>query len=356
MFERILAGWLLVIPAIGCSSRSSGASAPSTDAATGWTTPDGIPLFQLYDLGIDPGSETYGLHVDQQAVFWIQRDRGIYRGSRDGRRPPERWAVLTGVYADTMASDDQRLYWLDVGNALRFKDRITGAEGKVTLSWEHSALAVDANFVYAGMVGCPAITRIDKQTLVAEEKLIPDVAVDPRGGGTTLLHHSGALFCGSWSQVFRVDDWTAPARKLADSAFRLWALAAIDDSLYWLNSPGYNYHNIYTYVSRLAVATGAVTDFAEERIGRGASNFITAPDNGWLFFTADSMMWAFSTREHRYVVAVPPDSTRRRLVFYGRNLATDGEALYYLAHRDAGGGRMNGVHKVPFSWLLNRLK
>ena len=345
---RMLAALALVG---ACSSK---AAAPPTTDALDAATPDGIPLFTLYDLGMEPGSQTFGIHADADGVYWVQKDGWVYRGARDGSRPPERWAQLRGVYADTMASDPQRLYWID-RTRLHFKDKADGTEGDVPLAYDHSGggLAVDARFVYLAMPGCPVVTRIDRTTLADEEKSIAQVVIDPRGGGASLLLDGSALYCGSWSHVFRVDDWAAPARKLADSGFRLWGMAAVGDNLFWVNNPGPS-SSMYTYVSRLVVSTGQVSDHRQE-IGRGASNLVTSPDGDWIFFTADTLMWAFSTREQRYVVAVPPDPGGRRLVFYGHNLASDGEAIYYLAFRDGNGGRLYGVHRLPFSWLMDRV-
>jgi hypothetical protein len=355
--QNALVSAAMVALLLAACSRGSGNRPPTAEASPPPSTmgPDGIPLFELYNLGADAGSSPFGLHVDKDSVFWVQKDTSIYRGSRDGQRPAERWAALKGVYADTMASDEQRLYWLE-RDKLRFKNKLAGEEGQVTLSWDHTggALAVDGTYVLVGMIGCPAITRVNKQTLASEVKEIPGVEVDPRGGGTTLLLSSSGLYCGAWGHVFQVPDWQSPARRIADSAYRLWGLAVIDDSLYWLNNPGFS-STKYTYVSRVVVTTGAVSDFPGP-LGRGASNLITSPDGKWLFFTADTQMWAFSTTDHRYLTVIPADPTGRRLLFYGRNLAADGEALYYLASREGDGGRVQGVHKVPFSYLLSRLQ
>jgi hypothetical protein len=362
---------LVTLAAAGCTSRQRPAPIPDGSGASGAGASGGgsgggsagtggapsggdIPTFVLYDLGDSPQSPTYGLHVDADGVYWFQRDGGLYRGSRDGRKPVEHWSQLKVIYAGTMISDAERLYWI-AEDKLAWKAKISGEEGDVKLSWNHSGggLAIDDGYVYVAMIGCPAITRVDRKTLVAEEMYIPDIPVDPNGGGSRIIAANGGLYCGSWSNVFWISGWNQPAKKLVATARRVWALAQVGDNVYWLNNPGSSTTHL-TSIGRVAISTGVVTEFPEEPVA-GASNFIVSPDAKWLFHSTTATLYAFSIEAPNYVPVLPPDFTGRRLAFYGRNIASDGEALYYLGQRETDAGRVSAVHKVPFSFLADRL-
>jgi hypothetical protein len=355
-FTTLLAVTLLL--GSGSCTRQRMSAVPDGTGGAGGDAPGAnggeIPTFVLYDLGARPESPTYGLHVDADGVYWIQRDGGIYRGSRDGRKTVERWSQLKVIYADTMISDRERLYWI-AEDQLSWKAKAAGEEGSVKLSWNHSGggLAIDDRYVYVAMVGCPAITRVDRETLTAEEMYIPDIPVDLNGGGSKVIVANGGLYCGSWSNVFWIPAWGQPARKVVGIARRIWALDRVGDYVYWLNNPGSSTTRL-TSVGRLAISTGVVTEFPEEPVA-GASNFVTSPDGEWLFHTTNATLYAFSTDGTRNVPALPPDFSGRRLAAYGRNIASDGEALYYLGARETDAGRVSAIHKVPFSFLAQRL-
>jgi hypothetical protein len=332
---------------VGGSAGTGGAA--GTDAA------GAIPDFLLYDGGNGLGSLIYGLHVDAEGVYWIQKDMNIYRGSRDGHEPAKVWGQIHMQFADTMTGDAQRLYWLE-HEKLRFRDKKTGAEGEVLLPWDHTggALAIDDHHVYAAMVGCPAVSRIDKQTLAREELDIPGIAVDPRGGGTTLVLQDGGFYCGSWGNVFWISGWGQAAKRLVSGAVRLAGLSPQGDRIFWLNDPGYG-STSRPYLSRLVVTTGELSDFPQEQ-NRGASNLVASPDGSWLFNASFTVLHAASTSDGHQVDALPADPEGSRTASYGVQIRTDGEALYYLADRALPDGVHHGVHRVPFSYLLQRVQ
>src|SRR6185436_1896808 len=263
----------LALSGAACAScRGNRADLPS-DGASPADGGDGLPTFLLYETGAGVGSPIYALHVDSGAVYWVQRDQGIYRGSRDGRGPAVRWGAIKGPYSDTLTSDDQRVYWIEHSKLL-YKDKNGSGEGEVVLPWDHTggALAIDDRYVYTAMPGCPAILRLDKQSLALEEMDIPGIAADPRGGMTTLRLRDGGFYCAGWSNIFWIAGWQQPAQKLVSSANRLWGMAPAAGSLYWINNPSPTASHS-PYMSRLQLDSGAVTDFPEEG-GIGPSNLV----------------------------------------------------------------------------------
>lgn len=340
----------------GASPSGGGSGNASGGGGNAGSSGDGIPDFVLYDAGNGLGSPTYGLHVDTDGVYWLQKNKNIYRGSHDGRQPAQVFGQIRTQYMDTMAGDAKRLYWLE-GERVRFKDKVDGSEGEIPLPWDHDggAMAIDDKYLYLAMVGCPAISRIDKQTLVRDELDIPNVALDPHGGGTTLLLRDGGFYCGAWTSVFWVPGWDQPAKRLVSTAVRLAGLWPVADSLFWINDPGWSSTRT-TYVSRLALATSTVTDFPQVP-DRGATALVASPDDAWLFAATSTILHAISTKDGRHVEVLPPDREGRRTTsYFMREFTADADALYFVATRVLADGQHYGVHRVPFSYLLQRLQ
>jgi hypothetical protein len=78
-------GFMITALGAGCSSCASRHGTVFSDGAPSGGASGEVPDFLLYDAGSGLGSPIYGLQVDARGVYWVQRDGGIHRGSRDGR-------------------------------------------------------------------------------------------------------------------------------------------------------------------------------------------------------------------------------------------------------------------------------
>lgn len=228
--------------ALGCEAqRAPSSTAPTTSArgstipgtaSDAWTAPN-LLYFSAFER------EALGISVDDRYVYWYQDERTFMRGLKSGSSAPE---VLTrcgtcNLFRFVADSDTRAVYFLARQEVIRV-DRETGASTSIPLDWDHDlgGIAVDTQFVYTAMPGCAAITRINKRTLSKEVMRVPDVAFPNRAGVTQLAFSGNAIVCASPSDLFVIDEWQAPPRRVVHDIGSVWGVVALEDHVFWLES------------------------------------------------------------------------------------------------------------------------
>jgi len=215
------------------------ATKPAEGAPWQGAVPAGYPkwppshLFQF--IGFDTTNRIAGVYVDSTNVYWAQKVNHFMRVEKAHPGSPELFFDCSDCDYDQSASDGSYFYSLAGSRVVRVSiaDR---TQTDLPLDWNHSgggaALTVDDRYVYTAMNGCPALTRIDKQTLAKEVMQIDGVTL-PGRGRTALAKSGDALVCGSPSQIFVIDSWGS-ARSIFTDVHQGFSVTASGDRAYFL--------------------------------------------------------------------------------------------------------------------------
>jgi hypothetical protein len=285
----------------------------------------------LYDAAGEegPGRELFDVHVDADGVYWGQKAGRLFRGSLDGTATPMQIGKFQGALADTIRSDDKFVYFVS-GTALSRWPKGGGACQSYSLCpevlntgllFEHQGgpgpLAVDEQFVYHAVHGCPAIRRYDKERFEATDLFITLPNDGPGNGPTTLLVDGREIYCAAWGSIFKLPWWDEddgridgadPDVRVATSQRRIWAIAMSEEHVYW---------------SEYAEPGDTVSFGRLPRAG-GPPETITPPPGVFTYAVSQRMLYD----PHRRVIwfaasAMPTDATWMTPGMFVASLSTD---------------------------------
>jgi hypothetical protein len=294
------------------------------------------PELTLYDLGSDPGSEPYDIHLSADGtLFWSQKGGGLYMAPKAGGASP---AAIGGwrksLLGIGIATDATQVYWLD-DDKLRRKPRAGGTEEAISLptNYDGGAIAVDQTYAYVALQGCGAITRIDKTSLVVNTMYIDGVSFTD-GGPTALVIDGEDVVCGAWANVFVVSHWGQVPVHLVDSAQRIWSIAVTPDSIYWLDRPTDVHKGVRIgSVPRAGGAPSVRDTDASNGVGLHSA-FDTKEATLW--FDSGGWVASYSTRKQQLSLVVSDPLT-------GAGLVADETYLYWTSFRTHG-----AIKRMPF--------
>ena len=242
------------------------------------------PPFLLYfSAFVEP---TLGIEVDDRYVYFYQSPQRFMRADKSGVGEPTLLIQCGTCDPYKFVADAGSLYFL-AGEEVARVDRETGEKTAFPLNWDHDlgGILVDEHYVYTVMPGCAAITRIDKQTLTKDVIRIPGATFPTTAGMTRLAKAGSKLLCGTPSQLYVLDEWTAPPRQIYTQVLQLWGLVGFPDRAYWLEAK-----DAPNTIASISVDGGTVTRVSEPFQRPKTMQLLFAPGIGKLIYgTSDGL-------------------------------------------------------------------
>ncbi|HEX5099897.1 MAG TPA: hypothetical protein VFV94_10375 [Polyangiaceae bacterium] len=307
---------------VACNSSSpdkAGPAGPERVEGAPWegAVPAGYPkwpppyLFQF--AGFDFPNTIGGIHVDDRYVYWGQKSAGGFmRVEKTNPGNPEFFLDCSGgCDSDQSASDGTNFYTLAGSHVLRVSVA-DATRTELPLDWNHTngALLVDERYVYTAMHGCPALTRIDKQTLAKEVMEIDGVGY-PGRGRSALAKAGSALVCGSPSEIFVIDAWGGEARRIFTDVHQGFSVAATGDRAFFLEDG-----DEWATIGAVPLAGGSAQRLLEDQEGGFALPLLSAPSVGNVIWGDNRGLRSLDTHDSSlgatavgYVQTVDADAT-----------------------------------------------
>jgi hypothetical protein len=294
---------------------NSGGPPPVEGAPWEGAVPPGYPkwpppyLFQF--AGFDFPNTLGGIHVDERYVYWWQNAARFMRVEKASPGNPEFFFDGSGCDSDQAASDGTNFYTLAGSHVLRVSVA-DATRTELPLDWNHTngALLVDDRYVYTAMHGCPALTRIDKQTLAKEVMEIDGVGY-PGRGRSALAKAGNALVCGSPSEIFVIDAWGGEARRIFTDVHQGFSVAATGDRAFFLEDG-----DEWATIGAVPLAGGSAQRLLEDQEGGFALPLLSAPSVGKVIWGDNRGLRSLDTHDSSlgaapvgYVQTVDADAT-----------------------------------------------
>lgn len=330
----------------------------SADAATETGTGDipWPPPYLLYFHEVE-GEDLRGLTVTSTHVYWITATGHGYRAPKDGSGQPEHlFACGYACDPNHLYADGDDVYFLQLTEVRRL-DGQTLESSYVPLEYSHSggALLVEDKYLYTAVRGCPAITRIDKETLESETMLIDGIEYPDRGR-QMLVVAGETLVCAGPDSIYVIKEWAAsdsaytlgdpegPVAKLADVG-DLYGAVVHDETVFWLEDPGTG-----VGVGYIPLSGGTPIVMGQDRQGTQGW-LVHAPSIGKLLTFVSGGIRGFDTAAKEFDIFLDLEPTS--LAF--RGLALDGEYLYATVRGlRLMGTSGNWIAKIPLSDILEK--
>ena len=211
-------------------------SAASTDSNgnTQQLTPEGFVFDNdgsiiVVQLPEGPPGRTYGIHVDDTHVYWLEIANDVFRISKSGG-PAERIGDWDG--SSMIEGDAEALYWLSPATQLNRYDKRTGAltTREIPPGFGSAAILLDEQRVYLFGHNCSYRLRIPKD---GSEPRLDDDRLGEMGGGRYPAFYGDRVFCGNLRGIRTEPRAGGTLEYLILGQNNLGAMVAVDGYLYW---------------------------------------------------------------------------------------------------------------------------
>lgn len=285
------------------------------------------PLEVVYDLGYaEPSFAGGAIHVGEHFVYWDIAGH-LMRGPKNGNGPVEEFGLWDLFGQTRLRGDATHVYWLNRDRLSR-RPHHGGPLEDIQLPWDHTGgdFRLDDRYAYIAMPGCPAITRVDKQTL--EQETLEFQGIEQPVYAAMILHE-GQILCGSGGRLFVARSWESGIREIATHPDRMINLAVYNGSIYWFGLPGNLSMRGYMWRTPLLEELGPPREAERltEVLGNSFTDFLEGGPDGLLIYSQ-----AASTRNGSIWAYVPAKNEFHALVYRigtGGGIDSDGDHYYF---------------------------